>query len=298
MIFGEGPIIKNIAGNLNKLFLQGSRVGQPITNVEGDAAADQGTIALMADRDPVIRDISTGLGYAAGREVTVSGTGPLPLVNSIGRALTRWSVELAPYQEGSGDPSPQNIRRIYGTDKLNWFVEETYQSAAPKEVITLLQTIFGGTLGSAGNEIAWGVADLGELNWGPSSPDLFIYRSDALRGTILPSSASLIPTDAMCEQFAPMAWGPISASDNKKFAVADINAGLAGRVVFIDHRFNSISDFISAVSGVKLVFPLLTPQPLAISIPSMPTISGSAVAWMTAEYGNITNLSATYIQGE
>ena len=81
MIFGEGSIIKNIAGDLNKLFLQGTRAGQPINNVEGDAAADQGTTALMADRDPVIRDISTGLGWAE-REVTVSGTGALQLVKA------------------------------------------------------------------------------------------------------------------------------------------------------------------------------------------------------------------------
>lgn len=117
MIFGEGPIIKNIAGDLNKLFLQGSRVGQPVTNVEGDAAADQGTVALIADRDPVIRDISTGIGYA-GREVTVSGTGALQLVNSLGRPLSKWRVDLTPYQEGSGAPSPGNIRPIHGTNKL------------------------------------------------------------------------------------------------------------------------------------------------------------------------------------
>lgn len=136
MIFGEGPIIKNIAGDLNKLFLQGTRAGQPINNVEGDAAADQATIQLMADRDPVIRDISTGLGWA-GREVTVSGTGALQLVNSLGRPLKSWSVELAPYQEGSGDPSPENVRLIYGTDSIgivtagdNLLVHEFIQGSA------------------------------------------------------------------------------------------------------------------------------------------------------------------------
>lgn len=119
MIFGEGPIIKNIAGDLNKLFLQGTRPAQPIINVEGDAAADQATIQLMADRDPVIRDISTGLGWAS-RVVAVSGTGALQLVNSLGRPLKSWSVELAPYQEGSGDPSPENVRPIHGTNQIRF----------------------------------------------------------------------------------------------------------------------------------------------------------------------------------
>ena len=155
MIFGEGPIIKNIAGDLNKLFLQGSRAGQPI-NVEGSAAANQGTVALMADRDPVIRDISTGLGYA-GREVTVSGTGALQLVNSLGRPLKSWSVELSPYQEGAGDPSPTNVRPIHGTDKLtittagknlysgaNIAVDENTYYIVAYEMLNVLKSLISG----------------------------------------------------------------------------------------------------------------------------------------------------------
>lgn len=68
MIFGEGPIIKNIAGDLNKLFLQGTRAGQSILNVEGDAAANQGTTQLMDGLDPVINEINTANGSMAGAE--------------------------------------------------------------------------------------------------------------------------------------------------------------------------------------------------------------------------------------
>ena len=104
MIFGEGPIIKNIAGDLNKLFLQGTRAGQPINNVEGDAAADQGTTALMADRDPVIRDISTGLGYGI-RNVTISGIAPLHLVNALDRSI-EITTTIEPVQDLHGYDSP------------------------------------------------------------------------------------------------------------------------------------------------------------------------------------------------
>ena len=417
MIFGEGPIIKNIAGDLNKLFLQGTRGSQPIINVEGDAAADQATIQLMADRDPVIRDISTGLGWA-GREVTVSGTGALQLVNSIGRPLKSWSVELAPYQVGSGDPSPENVRRIYGTNQLTmWtcgknlyskedsaynvpvYAQDGTSASYPdvavwwmpvkpntqytvscnhneqifyfrwincdankgfinrvggtyteimmpvtfttpnncrwvqiainqydadrialndwevmivegsvsadyepyngsQTLITLPQTVYTGTVSSDGGENIWGEVDLETLNWDPSSPDRNVFRSDSLVGTITPSSTGRTPTDAICEQFTAMAWGPISQSDNKKFAVADINSFSAGRIVFIDFRNTSIPSFTSAVTGVKLVFPALNPQtfPLAASI--IPTIEGDGSIWITAEDGIITNFSVTYLQGE
>ena len=136
MIFGEGPVIKNIAGDLNKLFLQGSRVGQPITNVEGDAAADQGTVDLLAAMDPVIQEVAVGMSGEESRHYTVSGTPPLSLANSLGMPLRSWSVDVLPYQEGSGDPSPSNVRPIHGTNKLKLFVEESYDpSATPKAVI-------------------------------------------------------------------------------------------------------------------------------------------------------------------
>lgn len=136
MIFGEGPIIKNIAGDLNKLFLQGSRVGQPITNVEGDAAADQGTADLLAAMDPVIQEVAVGMSGEESRHYTVSGTPPLSLANSLGMPLRSWSVDVSPYQEGAGDPAPDNVRPIHGTNKLNLFVADSYDpTAAPTAVI-------------------------------------------------------------------------------------------------------------------------------------------------------------------
>lgn len=53
-----------------------------------------------------------------GTDLTVSGTPPLSLANSLGKPLKAWSVDVSPYQEGTGDPSPDNVRPIHGTDKL------------------------------------------------------------------------------------------------------------------------------------------------------------------------------------
>lgn len=53
-----------------------------------------------------------------GEDLTVSGTPPLSLPNSLGKPLKAWAVDLLPYQEGSGDPAPDNVRPIHGTDKV------------------------------------------------------------------------------------------------------------------------------------------------------------------------------------
>lgn len=146
MIFGEGPIIKNIAGDLNKLFLQGSRAGQPI-NVEGSAAANQGTAALMADRDPVIRDISTGLGFMielpidyirveymesiSGEQYINTGIVPAPGMGFLCRYFTKSSIGTSNFGCIFG------ARRTSGGDD---FQLTTYQDAP-----TLLGTLRWGT---------------------------------------------------------------------------------------------------------------------------------------------------------
>lgn len=118
MLFGEGPQIKNIAADLNKLFRQGSLLNQSGQTVEGDSTADQGTSDLLAARDPVIQEISVGMSGEQSARYTVSGTPPLSLPNSLGKPLKAWEVDVLPYQEGTGDPAPDNVRPIHGTDKL------------------------------------------------------------------------------------------------------------------------------------------------------------------------------------
>lgn len=85
-----------------------------------NAIVNPANTSLLTGFDPVIEEVSSP---NAGTVVTymphsVSGTPPLTLPNSAGQPLQAWSVDLLPYQEGTGDPSPTNVRPIHGTDKL------------------------------------------------------------------------------------------------------------------------------------------------------------------------------------
>lgn len=72
--------------------------------------------------EPTIVYLPEGTSYvwadAGFVELTVQGTPPLSLPNSFGKPLTAWAVNLSPYQEGTGDPAPDNVRPIHGTDKV------------------------------------------------------------------------------------------------------------------------------------------------------------------------------------
>jgi len=87
-----------------------------------NAIVNPANTSLLTGFDPVIEEVSSP---NAGTVVTytpqtVSGTPPLALPNSAGQPLQAWSVDVLPYQEGSGDPSPDNVRAIHGTNQISF----------------------------------------------------------------------------------------------------------------------------------------------------------------------------------
>lgn len=111
------PGVKQISQTGNEMYGQG---GFPVGIHTTDAGwlADPADTMLLAGRDPVINEVSVGMTGEEAAVYDVSGTPPLSLPNSLGKPLKAWSVDLLPYQEGTGDPSPDNVRPIHGTDKL------------------------------------------------------------------------------------------------------------------------------------------------------------------------------------
>ena len=111
------PEINQASAEINKFVAQ-ANIHQTIAPVNPASFTDPADTALLASRDPVIREVSVGMTGDAYSDYSVSGTPPLSLTNSLGKPLKAWSVDVLPYQEGTGDPSPSNVRPIHGTDKL------------------------------------------------------------------------------------------------------------------------------------------------------------------------------------
>lgn len=133
------PMIKNIGNYVTgTLYSQGTIPPINIDNYDGLALASPSDTHLLAAKDPVINEVAVGMSGNLIGSNAVTGAPPLQLSNSAGYPLQWWSVDLSPYQEGTGDPSPNNIRPIHGTNKLKLFVEESYDpSATPKAVIDM-----------------------------------------------------------------------------------------------------------------------------------------------------------------
>ena len=411
-----GPVIKNPVLDINKLVRQGTMLNQSVQNVEGDSTADQATVDLLAKKDPVIHEIAVGMSGEELTQYTVSGTPPLSLTNSLGKPLKAWSVDLLPYQEGTGDPSPDNVRPIHGTDKLTittagknlgkpvksatfggittvlnadgstdvsgtatqnggrlGLVSDTftlkagkytfsaYQSTgtpysslvlnkgstnfrelnanvqqstftltedandfsvginiyngttysgvlryqielsstasdfthylAPSQtVLTLPQTVYTGTIGSDGGESRWGEVDLGTLTWyyaasWGSSPSNF----NAIVSDIKHIDAMAMP-NMLVSIYKPVKAIDMYHSSNTNFIAQNI-----GGVRISDARFTDSNAFKSAMQGIKLYYELATPATFAVSSVTIPTPTGTATTWATAEDGTVDGMEVTYV---
>lgn len=263
MIFGEGPIIKNIAGDLNKLFLQGSRVGQPITNVEGDAAADQGTTALLANMDPVIRNVAM---------INVGGFDKVTTIDSLllsvgGSAIVETEfpakvnsldVSYTPIQLGSGTASLDNVRHILGAVgayiKIDGIVAITVNFNA-----RVFRGTFNPILGTLANSDGmyrftgserWSLQTAGQNKWFSSGPGY---------GDLVPDAKA--PYDN--SRSVPI----VTAIGNFNYAYYDLQNYPNSMCIASDRRIG-INDLYNpdgeTLKGIELCYELLYHQSLTI----------------------------------
>lgn len=136
-----------------------------------------------------------------------------------------------------------------------------------------------------------GTLDLGTLDWSASTPSSHIFRGDIANRNVKYPADNNTATNAITESYVAMAYGPISSSDDGRFALSYGNS----RIVVIDHRYSDIAAFTSAVSGVTLQYELATPD--AVSLGSVlaiyPTEQVSNV-WAVSDPA--TSVSVTCLQ--
>lgn len=89
--------------------------GRLLGDVLDDIAANQGLTRDSRLYGEFIRSLYDYV--TSGEDVTLSGN-PLVLANALPKPLKECNVSWNPTQEGSGDPSPENIRPIKGRDSV------------------------------------------------------------------------------------------------------------------------------------------------------------------------------------
>lgn len=239
--------------------------------------------------------IAAGLGgamEAPSTEVAVGyrvrymdASGPVANFNTnIAAPIRSLRVNMRPIQEGSGDPSPDNVRPITGRESVTVWREASYDpSADPALTIALGQTVYGGTLDVTAGKLTVdrAIVDLGTLTWlydqitFPSWA--FFYTSD------LGNVRKIGWDNLVCSNY------PLTSSMYARYEDFVMNGtGYRGtRSVNIrDSRYTDVASFKEAMSGVQLVYELATPLEITLDPATLSTLKGTNNVW--SDGGDVT----------
>lgn len=105
------------------------------------------------------------------------------------------------------------------------------------------------------------MVDMGDLSWGYGDSVFYAYISDAFL------YAYNIAPDALCSRYSPVAWNQIS--NDKSFAIFN---GYVKGIHLKDTSYDGsttegLASFVSAMSGVKLIYELATPVTYTLDTP-------------------------------
>ena len=185
-----------------------------------------------------------------------------------GLPLNSLKVSVEAKQEGSGTPSPENVRPISGWSevKVSDVDDVDNPTVTQTTTIPLPQTVYGGEVdvvnGVSGNKITYDVVDMGSLTWYYSSGQRR-FSTPSLVDVIKPSSGRSAE-GLLCSCFECT----IDGTDSFLF-----QSGTSIYVYASD--YTDASAFTAAVTGQTLRYELATPTTFTTSPTPVKSLEGT-----------------------
>ena len=198
-------------------------------------------------------------------------TGSIVTFNSqyAGLPLKSCKVNIPVTQEGTGDPSPDNVRNFVGISSLDFTansVVRTFQFG---------QTIYAGELDVLTGifKATHGVVDLGARTWYRNDDGYFFCEGIPIIKT---GYANHTPAPMMCENLKTVAFyisskGGYFEGQDKAIAYG-YNSG--DRICVHNTDYTNVSDFTNSMNGIKLVYELATPEVINLGGMNIETLQG------------------------
>ena len=202
---------------------------------------------------------------------TAAGGYSVSFTTNVEGAVQDFVTVIEPKQSGSGDPSPDNVRPISGTDTLSFLhsIIKTPPSFPTIINVPLGQTVYGGEVECVGGEVTKTdeIIDMGDISWTYSGS---VFRGVISDGVIL-TQANII--DFVCSCYLVKGSGNSGkwTSDN---LVCWHGTGSGCYIYVNDTNYNDADVFKTAVTGQKLVYKLATPTTAQITPVTVNTLKG------------------------
>lgn len=184
-------------------------------------------------------------------------------------------------QEGSGTPSPDNIRPITGHSSCTITVADSDDTPVNTCIVNFGQEVFGGVADVTGGKvtITHAIVDLGSINWNYNSSYNFFATSlvDIVSGTGI---------DLICTQYESIQGvGNADMANAQNNTINHINVTIKIK----DTRYTDASAFRAAMSGVMVLYKLETPVEVTFTPATTDTLNGTNK--VSSSTGNMKSLT-------
>jgi hypothetical protein len=195
-------------------------------------------------------------------------TGSIVTFNSqyAGLPLKSCKVNIPVTQEGTGDPSPDNVRNIVGITSLDFTANSVVKT------FTFGQTIYAGELDVLTGifTATHGVVDLGSLNWSYVTSNYSRFVGSGVTNIKKPESADGV-ANAKCSIYK------ITSTNDGYYGRQTDCLGVAfnnGNLWVWDTRYTDATAFKTAMNGVIFVYELETPEVINLGGMDISTLQG------------------------
>lgn len=178
-----------------------------------------------------------------------------------------------------------NICPIQGWTGCNVYISPTTNAADAIVYPCVWQdeagTVYGGQIDVATGwlEVTHQLFAIKDMDYSPSNPASHIYRTDSLKTIIVSQLTSGDMPNGISDAYKGLAYGPISVNNNGCFSIADQASSAVGRVVFIDHRYSTISDFVAGNADTHILCELKTHIYYQVPATNIFTLDGVNYIW-------------------
>jgi hypothetical protein len=210
-------------------------------------------------------------------------TGSIVTFNSqyAGLPLKSCKVSVTATQNGSGTPSPDNVRPISGHDSITISHSGADTSNPTVYTIQIGSTVYGGEYDARTGllTVTHEIVDLATLSWVHDAPNVRFYTR-SLTNIVLPPPNNATPIDGLCSHLLLVDAGSLKKTPNC------IAVGTSGATLVYAPDYTTVADFLNAMQGAKLVYPLATPTTIQLPPCPIDTLEGVNNIW--ADTGDTT----------
>ena len=198
--------------------------------------------------------------------------------------LKECKIHFAPIQEGSGDPSPENVRPIRGYDSITIYNGQTAVATIP-----FPQTIYGGYVDLIKGEVVeeLSITDLGTVSLSQYSKSNRCWFG-AIDGMKFGNAIEL--PELYCDSYKPLSKKSITSA-GEDLSIWPLNTGQRRLIIRNDSyiqedRTYAITSFKESLQGVMACIPLATPNVYPLDPVTIRTLRGMNNIFSSAN-GNI-----------